>query len=157
MVGMTPPRDNALTLDRLAQPLPMIVGMPEYFEGVPILYGTINSTWWVPHDTRPVQELGAQIAVTCPFCTALRNATGHRRKLPVRNLHGWDMRHGLGVISHREAHSGCHHMAIFRKWPLGPCCDGYYVSLDPRVDHPTRPGECEIERPMPASRIRGAR
>lgn len=134
-----------------------ITGRPEYFEGVPVRYGIISRTWWFPHDTRLVLELGATITVVCPHCTTMRNATGHRRKKPVSNIHEWNMADGVGVISYRIAHSGCHHAAIFRKWPLGPCCDAYYVSLDPRVDHPTRPGQCEVERPLPASRMRGAR
>lgn len=141
---------------QIVQPFSRITGMPEYFGSIPILYGSITRTWWLPSDHRPVLELGGEITVVCPHCTALRNSTGHRRKKPVVNIHGWDMRDGIGVISHRIAHSGCHHMAILRKWPLGPCCDTYYVSLDPRVDHPTRPGQCEVERPMPASMMRGA-
>ena len=157
MVGMTPARDNALTLDRVAPPLPMIAGMPEYFEGVPILYGRIVSTWWEANRDRTAMRCGGLIKVICPHCTAARIAIDRRYKRPVENYHGWDMCHGVGVISHRAAHGGCSIYGWDRRWPLGPCADGYYISLDPNADHSTMPGECEVERPMPASRMRGAR
>ena len=155
-MSMTLESDNALTLDRLAQRIPMIVGMPEYFDGVPIRYGRILSTWWEPSRDGTVLRLGGHIEVSCPYCTAARIAVDRRYRRPVVNLHGWNMRHGVGVISHRWAHSGCSAGGWDRRWPLGPCADGYYISLDPNADHSTMPGECEVERPMPVSRMRGA-
>lgn len=105
-------------------PIPFVVSIELHADGRPILRGVITSSQWVT-DREPGREvLDGLIQVPCPYC---RDRGGR----PVRHIHGWEARHGFGVLSHRVAHCG----------PGSQMKGGYYIALDAAAKHAIEPGK----------------